>query len=131
MRNIYDSSGFNIIEVIIAMAVLSLVLLGMARMITITASVNRNSSEKTTAISLAQDRIEEMIAKGYSGIAPVSHTITEDYDSIENLAPFKRTTDIHVDKPLPGMKLITVDVHWDNDNRQVRFQSIISKTGLD
>ncbi len=109
------------------MAVLSLVLLGMARMITITASVNRNSSKQTTAITLAQDKMEETIAKGYSGVASASHTLTEDYDTIQNLPTFKRITDIHVDKPLPDMKLITIDVYWNNDNRRVRFQSLLSR----
>jgi prepilin-type N-terminal cleavage/methylation domain-containing protein len=127
MRQIYDDSGFNFIEVVIAMAVLSLVLLGMARMITITASVNRNSSKQTTAITLAQDKMEETIAKGYSGVASASRTLTEDYDTIQNLPTFKRITDIHVDKPLPDMKLITIDVYWNNDNRRVRFQSLLSR----
>ena len=131
MRNICDNSGFNFIEVVIAMAVLSLVLLGMARMITITASVNRNSSKQTTAITLAQDKMEETIAKGYSGVISISHTDTEDYDSIQSFPTFKRITDIRVDKPHSDMKLITIDVYWNNDNRWVRFQSILSRIGLD
>jgi prepilin-type N-terminal cleavage/methylation domain-containing protein len=131
MRNIYNNHGFNLIEVIIAMAVLSFVLLGMARLINITVSVNRNSGEKTAAITLAQDKMEEIMAKGYSGIASIRQTVSEDYDSLPSVPTFKRITDIHVDKPHSGMKLITVDVYWDNDKRRVRFQSILSRIGSD
>ena len=44
---------------------------------------------------------------------------------------YRRISDIKVDKPDTGIKLITVDVYWDNDDRRVRLQSLISDTGPD
>jgi prepilin-type N-terminal cleavage/methylation domain-containing protein len=131
MRKIFNDHGFNLIEVFIAMAVLSVVLLGMAGLINITVSVNRNTGDKTAAITLAQDKMEETMTMGYADISSISQTVTEDYDSLLNGLTFKRITDIKADKPDSGMKLITVDVYWNNDNRRVRLQSILSKTGPD
>ena len=129
MLKIFNDQGFSLIEVFIAMAVLSVVLLGMAGLINITVSVNRNSGEKTAAITLAQDKMEETLAMGYTDLPSMQQTIIEDYDSLPNAQAFKRITDIKVDKPDSEMKLITVDVYWNYDNRQVRLQSILSKTG--
>jgi prepilin-type N-terminal cleavage/methylation domain-containing protein len=129
MLKIFNDQGFSLIEVFIAMAVLSVVLLGMAGLINITVSVNRNSGEKTAAITLAQDKMEETLAMGYTDLPSMQQTIIEDYDSLPNAQAFKRITDIKVDKPDFEMKLITVDVYWHQDNRQVRLQSILSKTG--
>ena len=55
IRKLNDNRGFSLIEVFIAMVVLSVVLLGMAGLINITVTINRNSAEKTVAITLAQD----------------------------------------------------------------------------
>ena len=129
MPKIFNEQGFSLIEVFIAMAVLSVVLLGMAGLINITVSVNRNSGEKTAAITLAQDKMEETLAMGYTDLPSTQQTVIEDYDSLPNAQAFKRITDIKVDKPDSEMKLITVDVYWNYDNRQVRLQSILSKTG--
>ena len=131
MLKIFNDQGFSLIEVFIAMAVLSVVLLGMASLINITVSVNRNSGEKTAAITLAQDKMEETLAMGYTDLPSTQQTVIEDYDSLPHAQTFKRITDIKVDKPDFEMKLITVDVYWHQDNRQVRLQSILSKTGSD
>jgi hypothetical protein len=71
------------------------------------------------------------MSKGYAGISSAHQIVTEDYDSLPNRLSFKRITEIKVNRPLSGMKLITVDVYWDNDNRRVRLQSILSKPGPD
>ena len=128
MRKKINDYGYNFIEVFIAMAVLSIVLLGMAGLIHITAAINRNSAEKTEAITLAQDKMEETISKGYLNLSSVSQEITEDYGAIATSHSYKRITDIKVNKPDTGMKLLTVDVYWNDDNRWVRLQSIVSDT---
>lgn len=119
------------IEVFIAMVVLSIVLLGMAGLINITVTINRNSAEKTVAITLAQDKMEETITKGYSNISSTNQTLTEAYAAMPNYLTYKRITEIKINKPDKDIKLITVDVYWNNDNRQVRLQSLISNSGLD
>ena len=129
MRHIDNTRGYNLIEVFIAMGVLSIVLLGMAGLINITVSINRNSAEKTMGITLAQDKIEETIAKGYGKLPSANQTVTEAYGDMANYLPYRRITDIKINKPDTDIKLITVDVYWNNDTRRVRLQTLISDTG--
>lgn len=131
MQKLNNNRGYSMIEVFIAMVVLSIVLLGMAGLINITVTINRNSAEKTVAITLAQDKMEETITKGYSNISSTNQTLTEAYAAMPNYLTYKRITEIKINKPDKDIKLITVDVYWNNDNRRVRLQSLISNSGLD
>lgn len=131
MRPLNNSRGYNLIEVFIAMAVLSVVLMGMAGLINITVSINRNSAEKTVAVTLAQSKMEETIARGYLNLSSTNQTNAEDYGEMSNYPSYRRITDIKIDKPDTGIKLITVDVYWDGDNRWVRLKSLISDTEPD
>jgi prepilin-type N-terminal cleavage/methylation domain-containing protein len=131
MHKLRSNRGYSLIEVFSAMAVLSVVLLGMAGLINITVGINRNSAAKTMAITLAQDKMEEMIAKGYSNLSSMNQTVTEDYGAMADYLTYRRTTDIKINKPDTDIKLITVDVYWNDDERWVRLQSLISNTGPD
>lgn len=126
-----NNRGYNLIEVFVAMAVLSIVLLAMAGLINITVSINRNSAEKTVAITLAQDKMEETIAKGYINLSSTNQTVVDAYGAMANYPSYRRITDIKIDKPDTDIKLITVDVYWNNDSRWVRLQSFVSNTGPD
>jgi prepilin-type N-terminal cleavage/methylation domain-containing protein len=129
MRKHVNNRGYSLIEVFSAMAVLSVVLLGMAGLINITVGINRNSAGKTVAITLAQDKMEETMAKGYSNLSSTNQTVTEDYGAMTDYLSYRRITDIKMNKPDAGIKLITVDVYWNDDGRRVRLQSLISDTG--
>ncbi len=124
-----NNQGYSLIEVLSAMAVLSVVLLGMAGLINITATVNRNSAGKTVAVTLAQDKMEETVAKGYLKLSSTNQTITEDYGDVADYPSYKRITDIKMHNPQTDLKLITVDVYWKDDDRRVRLQSLVSDTG--
>ncbi len=131
MRKLNNSRGYSLIEVFSAMAILSVVLLGMAGLINITVAINRNSAEKTVAITLAQDKMEETIAKGYFNLSSSNQATAEDYGDMVNYLSYRRITDIKVDRPDADIALITVDVYWNDDRRRVRLQSLISNTGPD
>jgi prepilin-type N-terminal cleavage/methylation domain-containing protein len=131
MHKLNSNRGYSLIEVFIAMVVLSVVLFGMAGLLNITVTVNRNSAEKTVAITLAQDKMEETIAKGYLSLPSTNQTVTEAYGAMANYLSYRRITDIKMNKPDTDIKLVTVDVYWNNDSRQVRLQSLISNSGPD
>jgi prepilin-type N-terminal cleavage/methylation domain-containing protein len=129
MRELNSNRGYSLIEVLSAMAVLSVVLLGMAGLINITVAINRNSAGKTVAITLAQDKLEETIFRGYANLASMNQTAAEAYGAMADYPSYRRLTEIKINKPDAGIKLITVDVFWNNDDRRVRLQSLISDTG--
>lgn len=115
--------GLTLVEVLIAMVMLSIALLGMAALITSILTGNAYSNRLTTATTLAQEEMEDIRRIGYSGVSAG----TENYGSISGYALFKRTTGVAADSPDPGMKTITVTVFWDSDAKSVELQTILTE----
>ncbi|MBI5748239.1 MAG: prepilin-type N-terminal cleavage/methylation domain-containing protein [Nitrospinae bacterium] len=73
-----NRKGFTFIEVLIAIAILSIGLLGLATMSTTASKFNTFSKNKTTAIALGQDKMEEL-----KRIIPTT-TLTSANNAVEN-----------------------------------------------
>ncbi len=67
MRRLHNNnnSGFTLMEVLVAMLILSVGLLGMAALITGIINSNKLSNRISTATVLAQDKMEEIRRVGY------------------------------------------------------------------
>ncbi|MDY6836475.1 MAG: prepilin-type N-terminal cleavage/methylation domain-containing protein [Thermodesulfobacteriota bacterium] len=111
----HDNRGFTLLEILVALMVLSIGLLGVAGLTTGIMRGNLLSSRMTTATTLAQQKMETIRLQGHSGTPMTDNTSTEDYNSIANHPSYKRVTSIEVAKPAPGMKTVTVTVLWDGD----------------
>ena len=128
MRKLRDNnSGFTLIEVLVAMVILSVGLLGTAALITGIISSNKLSNRISTATTCAQDKMEVIGNLGYFG-TPTSNTITtEPYNSITNYSLYKRITFTDVDNPATNMKTVTVTVYWDSDNSLIELKTILAQ----
>ena len=122
-----DNSGFTLIEVLVAMVILSVGLLGTAALITGIINGNKVSNRITTATVLAQDKMEEIRGLGFSGMPASDTTTTESYNSITNYSLYKRVTFTDVDNPAAGMKTLTVTIYWDSDAHWVELKTILAK----
>ena len=120
-------NGFTLIEVLIAIIILSVGLLGMAALTVGIIQGNKFSNDLTTATTLAQDEMEDIRRLGYSGTSATTTTVTENYNSIPGYPTYKRVTDTSVDNPVSGMKMITVTLFWDSDNHSVQLKNILAK----
>ena len=125
MRRLRNNSGFTLMEVLVAMLILSVGLLGMAALITGIINSNKLSNRISTATVLAQDKIEEIRGVGYAGAD--AEAGTEDYNIIPNYPLYKRTTAVAADDPAALMKKITVTVYWDSDDHSVVLQTILAQ----
>jgi type IV pilus assembly protein PilV len=125
LRN--DNSGFTLMEVLVAMVILTVGLLGMAALITGIINSNKLSNRISTATVLAQDKMEDVRRLGFSGTPTSDTTATEAYNSITNYSLYKRVTFTDVANPAAGMKKITVTVYWDSDAHSVALQTILAK----
>jgi len=112
MNKIANSSGFTLIEILIAMFVLAVGLLGAAGVATTVINGNALSKKITTATTLAQDKMEDIINLGYSGTPSSDTTTTEDYNSITDYPIYKRVADVDVDSPAADIKTIEVKVEF-------------------
>ena len=109
--------GFTLLEVIVAVSILTFGLLAVASMQLTAIHGNYNASNITEATTVAQDRLEDLIGRPYgdpllnpgSGLSdptppsPPGYTIT--YDVVDN-------------NPITNTRLITVTVQWQDKGVQ-------------
>jgi type IV pilus assembly protein PilV len=110
--------GFTLIEVLIAIVILSVGLLGMASLTIGIIKGNLFSNQLTTATTLAQDQMENVRALGYNGTPSSDTTETEGYNTIANYPYYKRVTVTDCDilnNPDAEMKMVTITTYWDSD----------------
>jgi type IV pilus assembly protein PilV len=127
MTKIGNDKGFTLIEVLVAMVILSIGLLGTAALITGIINGNKVSNRISTATTCAQDKMEEIRRLGYLGMPTSDTTTTEPYNSITNYSLYKRITFTDVDNPAAGMKTVTVTVCWDSDNSSIELKTILAQ----
>ncbi|MCK5244370.1 MAG: prepilin-type N-terminal cleavage/methylation domain-containing protein [Desulfobacterales bacterium] len=120
-----DNKGFSLLEVLVAMLILSIGLLTTAALTVGIIQGNGLSKKHTTATTLAREQMEDIRRRGYSGMPAI--TSTEDYNTIINYPSHKRVTETSANDPGLNMKTITVTVYWDSDNRSVALQTILGR----
>ena len=114
--------GFTLIEIMVAVTLLSIGLLGMAGLTVGIMRGNTLSNRVTTATALAQARMEDLKRVGYSGASASA----EDYNAISGYPLYKRDTVIDVDTPELGMKTVTITVSWDSDASSIAVETILT-----
>jgi prepilin-type N-terminal cleavage/methylation domain-containing protein len=128
-QQMHEDRGFTLIEVLIAVIILTTALLGGVALIAGIMRGNVHSDFVTTGTVLAQEKIEAIKMLGYSGTPSADVDSTEDYNSIPNYPLFKRVTSTDADDPGSNMKTITVTVYWDSDSKSVALQTILARDG--
>ncbi|MFV9690406.1 MAG: type IV pilus modification PilV family protein [Desulfobacteria bacterium] len=121
-----DNKGFSLLEVLVAMVILSMGLLTTAALTVGIIQGNGLSKKHTTATTLAREQMEDIRRRGYSGM-PAPQTTIEDYSTITNYPLHRRVTETSAGEPGPNMKTVTVTVFWDSDNRSVALQTILGR----
>lgn len=123
------SQGFTLLEVLIAIVILSVGLLGMAALTVGIIKGNKLSNDMTIATTLAQDKMADLRRLGYSGTSATTTTDTEDYNSITDYAAYKRVIVTTVDSPVAGMKTIVVTAYWEDTvgEHSVQLQTILAR----
>ncbi len=121
MINIENNKGFTLIEVLVAMVILSVGLLGTAALITGIINGNKVSNRITTATVLAQDKMEEIKGLDYSSVvSEPKSSLPSPYDQYE------RQVTVIDPSPSANMKTVTVTVYWES-NKSVSLQTILSR----
>ncbi len=120
MNKISSPSGFTLIEVMIAMMILTVGLLGVAGVVTAVINGNKLSEGITMATTLAQDKLEEMKDTNYDSLGSNSDTQQSIYT---------RTWTTTADSPAAGMKTIQVTVQFflRGTSHNVTLTTIVAK----
>jgi len=121
--------GFTLIELLIAIAILTLGILGTAALTTGIIHGNFFSKNMTSATAIAETELEAVQREGY-----VNATTTKFPSSAQTVSMggvnFSKTTTIANDSPAANMKTITVAVSWTEANnaaRSVNLHTILAQ----
>ncbi len=112
--------GFTLVEILVAISILAVALLGLISVTVMTMKGNTFSKTMTAATTLANDKIEELKRVGYAGLASGSDTTASLY---------ARTWTIAQNAPAAGMKTVSVTVQWSwqGSTRSVTVSDIIAQ----
>ncbi|OGP70454.1 MAG: hypothetical protein A2W09_09220 [Deltaproteobacteria bacterium RBG_16_50_11] len=120
MRFLTNSRGFTLIEVLIALVILSVSLLALASLTAVTTKNNAFGSHVTEAATFAQDKLEELRAIRWDQIVS-----SNDQKTGSTGIAYSRNWNVAQNGSL---KTITISVNWnDQGNRSMSLVSVLSE----
>ena len=119
MCKFVNNDGFTLIEIMIAILILVIALLGIAGVTVSVINGNAFSKEITSATTLGQDKMEELKNTDYGSIASGSDT-----DSI-----YTRTWTVTANSPVANTKTVEVEVSWSRggNTHDVTLKTIVAQ----
>ncbi|OPY11068.1 MAG: hypothetical protein A4E66_01436 [Syntrophus sp. PtaB.Bin001] len=125
----HHTAGFTLIEIMVAIFILTVALIAMAGMTEMVIKENALSKSRTTATILAKSQLEELKNMAYANLAGGGDFATADGTIQATLQPntyFTRTWIVNPGVPNTGSITITVTVTWSlyGNNRNVTLQTI-------
>jgi prepilin-type N-terminal cleavage/methylation domain-containing protein len=111
VQHLSPYTGFTLSEVLIAMVVLSIGLLGLSAMTLAMGKSLTLSQNLTIATTLAQDKIEAVKQTPYAQVDAADYPL-EDYNTIPGYPQFRRAVVIHSNSPLADTKTVIVTTSW-------------------
>lgn len=117
LRNTQGRNGFTLVEILVAVFILVVGILGVISVATTVINGNAFGKRITTATVLAQEKMEELKNTAYASVVTGSDT----QESI-----YTRTWTVTTDSPAAGMKTIEVAVTfpWESTTRNVTLKTI-------
>lgn len=114
--------GFTLIEVMIAMAIFAIGILAVGSMQITAAQGNTASGKMTTAATIAQNQMEQLIGLKYNDAlnAAGNHSLSNPVEGQYNVS-----WNVAKDNPIANTKTINVIVTWRGGKRQVTLTSVI------
>lgn len=126
-RKVSSSGGFTLLEVLFAIVILTIGLLGTAGLTTGIIRGNHFSKNITSATAAAQSQLESIKSAGYSNATATNFP----NDSVTmGGTNFTRTTTITSNSPAANMKTVSVTVSWtesNNTSRSLNLQTILAE----
>lgn len=131
IRTLKDRAGFTLVEIMIAVFVLTVALIGLISVTVMVINGNDFSRRMTTATTLAKDKIEQVKRMPYNDANLTAGVKPPDYWNADSSAGssgayFTRVMTVTDNTPAANMKTVEVQVRWTwGGTRQVTLRTII------
>jgi prepilin-type N-terminal cleavage/methylation domain-containing protein len=120
MNNSMKSKGFTLIEILIALIILSVAFLALAGLMVQSTKNNSFGGRMTEAATFAQDKLEELKAVSWVAIVPGS-----DHKMGSNGIDYGRAWNVATNG---NLKTITMSINWnDQTSHSINLLSVISQ----
>jgi hypothetical protein len=121
-----NQRGLSLLEVLMALVVTFLALLGFAGY-SVVAHTGMAASEKMTrAVILAQEKLEDVRRDGVPASLMEIWIVTEPYGSMKGAFHHQRTLSIQPHAPTLGLHTATVEVRWDQDAHGISLKTYLT-----
>jgi len=120
-----NDNGFTLLEVLIAIVILTVGLLGMASLTVGIINGNKFSNDLSKATVLAQDKMEDIRRVGYTGVSDETKAELPTPDN-----EYKREVIVTPHSPGTNMKSISVKIHWGGASKEehdVQIETILAQ----
>lgn len=114
-----NQKGFTLMEVMIAVIILSVALLALAGLQIVSIRGNSFGGTMTEAITLARDKIEDLKASDWDNVVAGNDTPVVMYTSYAR--------NWTVVQGIGNTREVTVTVSWDNGNHQISMATILAE----
>jgi type IV pilus assembly protein PilV len=127
-----ETAGFTLVEILIAMTIFAVAVLGLAVGTVNVVRTNQTGHLSTSAINLAQTKIEElraMSATAFAGLTCPLYTSTGCSDTASASGKsFSRSWQITANSPVAGVNKIDVKIDWtDYSNRSLTVSASVAQ----
>lgn len=118
--------GFTVLETLIAVTILTVGLLAIAKMQVSAIWGNAMSGNTTAALTLAEEKMENLLEKAYvhADLSSGTHEQVDINEAGQPGGPYHRIWAVQDDTPIPDTKTITVTVRWALDRHHVSLSCI-------
>ena len=125
-QSVRNQQGLSLLEIMVALVVVFLALLGFAGY-SVVAHTGMSASEKLTrAVTLAQEKMEDVKREGVPSELTNSMNITEPYGTIVGALQHQRILTITPHNPMTGLHTVTVQVQWDNGEHATSLKTYLA-----
>ncbi|MEW6298697.1 MAG: type II secretion system protein [Thermodesulfobacteriota bacterium] len=121
------SAGFTLIEVLVAMVIFAIATTAIASLMFHSTTYLAKSNERSQAIAIAQQTIEDLRTMDYTEMESGSTTV----DWKGQSAFFTVSWDVNADDPEPGMATVAVSVSWSHKGVTNTYETQSVYTDID